>query len=229
MSSFTDLPRAGDLEHAMLYREMIHQPTSPIVDFSYGVFIGQLVSQWRMCVDAGIEFCLSPDSPRSSKELFDTIDSSGVCPILPTSTAGTLPKDHPMAQPTEISIGGKTLCANDVFRGVHDVFGHYIPDADFSPQGEFRAWVAHDSTLEYASWLALFCETRGQNADTNFLDGAYLIPRANRKFARQKCGVVPKDQVYSPQVMDRITNQDHPVVRLRDTPLASLYSFPPQR
>lgn len=208
---------------------MIHQPMSPVVVSSYSAFIDQLVSQWRMCVDAGIEFCLSPDSPKSSKELFAIIDSLGVCPILPTTMAGTLPKDHPMANTVKINVGGKPLCANDVFRGVHDIVGHYIPDADFSPKGEFRAWVAHDSTLRCDSWLELFCETRGQNADTNFLDGAHLIPRANRKFAEQKCGVIPKDQVYSQQVMDRIRRQDQPVVRLRDSPLASLYSFPPQR
>ena len=58
--------------------------------------------------------------------------------------------DNPMLQETGIMwpVGGlngemKPVLANDLFRAVHDAFGHGMEGAGFRARGEENAWQAH--------------------------------------------------------------------------------------
>ncbi|WP_307817080.1 MULTISPECIES: hypothetical protein [Micromonospora] len=52
---------------------------------------------------------------------------------------------------------------NDMFRAVHDVFGHAASGRGFDRHGEEAAWLKHSSMYSSLAGRALATETRGQN------------------------------------------------------------------
>jgi len=100
---------------------------------------------------------------------------------------------------------GKPLLYNDVFRFVHDFFGHSERGNGFGPIGEENAWDVHSRMYSPLARRAMTTETRGQNNWVNFgpqmrnKDGSlkkkgdegYLIPK-KRAFAEQKMGLLPE-------------------------------------
>src|SRR5690606_11093386 len=50
---------------------------------------------------------------------------------------------NPLLAPTDEFIGDRQLLANDVFRIVHDFFGHGIEGSGFGARGEENAWQSH--------------------------------------------------------------------------------------
>jgi hypothetical protein len=51
---------------------------------------------------------------------------------------------------------------NDMFRAVHDAFGHAATGCGFDPDGEEAAWLAHSHMYSPMARRALTTETRGQ-------------------------------------------------------------------
>jgi hypothetical protein len=115
---------------------------------------------------------------------------------------------HPMLSQVTVatshSLGNITGCANDIFRIVHDVFGHGCCDNGFGANGEEVAWRSHREMFTGDAIGALTTETRGQNSWVNFgkhlrddgrvpLKGekGYIHP-SKRPFAEQKIGLLPK-------------------------------------
>lgn len=92
------------------------------------------------------------------------------------------------------------LPVNDMFRAVHDYYGHAAMGADFGPIGEENAWVSHMQMFSPAAVHALTVETRGQNSWVNFgrhnydEQGNYrfLTPQ-QRPYAIQKCAIFTGD------------------------------------
>ena len=73
------------------------------------------------------------------------------------------------------------LSQNEMFRAVHDYYGHVLPGSMFGPQGEEAAYAAHSQMLSPLSQLALLSETRGQNSLVNYSPlNADLIGVKNR-------------------------------------------------
>jgi hypothetical protein len=60
------------------------------------------------------------------------------------------------------------LSANDMFRAVHDYFGHAVHGTSFGPHGEEQAWAAHSGLFSPLAQAALSSETRGQNSFVNY-------------------------------------------------------------
>lgn len=78
---------------------------------------------------------------------------------------GDIAPDHPLAE----QIPGHPLGNyNNVFRAVHDVFGHGKTGADFGHRGEDHAWRSHASMYSPLARRALATETRGQNSAFHF-------------------------------------------------------------
>src|SRR5690606_31575385 len=90
-------------------------------------------------------------------------------------------------------IGERRLLANDVFRIVHDFFGHGIEGSGFGARGEENAWQSHMRLYSEAALPAVTSETRGQNSWVNF--GPHgEANRANQRdtvYADQKTGIMP--------------------------------------
>jgi hypothetical protein len=89
----------------------------------------------------------------------------------------------------------KRVLANDLFRAVHDAFGHGLEGAGFRSQGEENAWQAHARLFTGSALAALTTETRGQNSWLNY--GPYGEQNKTAKvedtvFAPQKTGLMPE-------------------------------------
>jgi hypothetical protein len=91
--------------------------------------------------------------------------------VLATATTGS----HPFLTNDE----------NDMFRAVHDVFGHAATGRPFDPHGEEAAYQSHASMFSPMARVAMAAETRGQNSVNNF--GG--LPRG--EYAEQKVALIP--------------------------------------
>lgn len=73
---------------------------------------------------------------------------------------------------------------NDMFRAVHDVFGHAASGRGFDPHGEEAAWLKHSMMYSPLARRALATETRGQNC-------ALIFHYGGRRFPEQKAVLLP--------------------------------------
>lgn len=60
------------------------------------------------------------------------------------------------------------LNSNEMFRAVHDYFGHAIKGNAFGPMGEEVAWASHAQMYSPLARIAMSAETRGQNSFVNY-------------------------------------------------------------
>lgn len=102
---------------------------------------------------------------RESAELRESVRETRVLKLHLTEDGhGSVPgpENHPMREPAGVEIDGVALCHNDVFRVVHDVFGHVAFDQGFGPRGEFTATYLHSRMYPVSARAALFTEQIGQ-------------------------------------------------------------------
>ncbi|MER7461147.1 hypothetical protein [Micromonospora sp. NPDC126480] len=74
---------------------------------------------------------------------------------------------------------------NDMFRAVHDVFGHAASGRGFDRHGEEAAWLKHSSMYSPLAVRALTTETRGQNC-------ARIFRYRDGRFPEQKAVLLPR-------------------------------------
>ena len=103
----------------------------------------------------------------------------------------------------------KPLLVNDLFRAVHDYYGHTELGNGFGVIGEEMAWQNHSRMFSPNARRAMTTETRGQNSWVNFNknlrnpdgtmpkkgDNNYVSPK-ERPFADQKIGLLPDEFVF---------------------------------
>jgi len=69
---------------------------------------------------------------------------------------------------------------NDMFRAVHDYYGHYGAGnghpVSFSRHGEEAAWVRHSQMFAGTGRRAMTTETRGQNSAFIWINGGKVFP-----------------------------------------------------
>lgn len=101
--------------------------------------------------------------------------------------------EHPLLSYTPDLINGKPTQTNDIFRIVHDYFGHAKEGFGFGPKGEENAWHHHMQMFSPEAQKAMTSETRGQNSWVNFgpHGEANRMNPANTVYADQKAGVIP--------------------------------------
>lgn len=79
---------------------------------------------------------------------------------------------------------------NNLFRAIHDLFGHASEGYQFGKRGEFNAYLHHSMMFSPLAQAALATETHGQNSWVNY--GPYsALPVQSRPFAVQKCFLLP--------------------------------------
>lgn len=105
---------------------------------------------------------------------------------------------NPLLAWTEYSSANTPVLANDLFRWVHDVFGHGIFPHQFGAVGEENAYREHRAMFTDTAARALTMETRGQNSWVNF--GPH-IARVNGRVARkgEDGYVAPQDRPFADQ------------------------------
>lgn len=91
-------------------------------------------------------------------------------------------------------ISGRPVQVNDIFRIVHDYFGHVKDGVGFRAGGEENAWRSHWAMFSPLARMALTTETRGQNSWVNFGPSAEAnktATTATTVYAAQKVGLLP--------------------------------------
>lgn len=196
---------------ALAFDRMKHDPSNPKVKEAYADLIRQTRMQYEALVDAGYEFTFfdSNSDPyqgnpsnamrdlRENKKMavYGTYDGYGTQGITATDQA-----ENPLLEDTGLKWKDQNgvehpVTANDLFRAVHDAFGHGLEGAGFRARGEENAWQAHVRLFTGPAIGAMTSETRGQNSWLNF--GPY--GEQNKKasvfetvFAEQKIGLMPE-------------------------------------
>lgn len=75
---------------------------------------------------------------------------------------------------------------NDMFRAVHDAFGHAASGRGFDRHGEEAAWWKHSLMYSPLARRALTTETRGQNC-------ALIFHHGSGRFPEQKAALLPRE------------------------------------
>jgi hypothetical protein len=196
---------------AQAYDEMEHNPQDPAVKEAYDDLIRQTRDQYDFLVDAGYEFTFfdSETDPydgnpwnamrdlRNNQRMavYGTYDGYGTEGI----TDGDV-DDNPLLVDTGLRWKDQNgvdqvVTGNDLFRAVHDAFGHGIEGAGFRARGEENAWQAHARLFTGPGLAALTSETRGQNSWLNFGPFGETNQTASvldTVFAEQKAGLMPE-------------------------------------
>jgi len=122
----------------------------------------------------GIKVVTTKEDPYATvEEMMDDINNNKTLKVMSTASTG----GHPFFSNEE----------NDMFRAVHDFFGHGATGRDFSRHGERASYLSHASMMKNEDSIrALFTETEMQNAA--------LIKTG--QFQEQKIGLAPDSMVF---------------------------------
>lgn len=186
------------------FDKMKHDPNNPEVKAAYRAMIDETVAQYKAILKSGlkVEFVPEgqPDPYYSPQGAIDDLVNNNHLWVFSTrqgfGTDETFdPVDNPMLEETEFTVSGQKALANDIFRIVHDYFGHAKEGVGFRAAGEENAWRAHSAMFSPLAQRALTTETRGQNSWLNY--GPYGKSNRTAKtedthFADQKIGLLPE-------------------------------------
>lgn len=221
---------------AEAYEAMPHAPQDPAVREAYNNLIAQTMAQYRALEAAGYKFWFYDESndpydgnPWNAMRDLRANQSMGVFATESGFGSGATDLDvtnNPLLAETGLmwpsgSPDGpmKRVLANDLFRAVHDAFGHGLEGAGFRAQGEENAWQAHVRLFTGSAVAALTSETRGQNSWLNY--GPYGEQNRNARvedtvFADQKTGLMPEwtwTEGRAPDADEGVLNQSAPTGR----------------
>ena len=198
---------------AAAYEAMPHAPQDLRVKAAYKELIAQTLAQYRALEKAGYKFWFinldKPDNAEYASSPWNAmrdIRANKVMGVFPTDDgfgSGDFdPASNPLLEDTGIkwpsgSLFGprKRVLANDLFRAVHDAFGHGLEGSGFRAQGEENAWQAHVRLFKGKAVAAITSETRGQNSWLNYGPSGESNRTAKVEdtvFADQKTGLMPE-------------------------------------
>lgn len=193
---------------AAAYEAMPDEPDHPLVRASYAQMIKETMDQYRAAKAAGFkaEFW----NPATDKDPYEASPRLAVedvrknhhMYVYPTSAGyGTGQeiteedvRKNPMLADSGERWNGIPVTVNDIFRAVHDYYGHAKEGVGFRADGEENAWRAHASMFSPLARMAMTAETRGQNSWLNYGPHGESNRTARTEdtvFAPQKIGVLP--------------------------------------
>lgn len=181
-------PLANDIAEA--YKKLISNPNDPDVIAAYSKLSDEVADQYKyLTEDLGIkvEYIQDGDAymkinaegksvPDPVAMMRDIIDNRTLKVRGSAQDFATNP--HPILN----------MEINDMFRAVHDFFGHAGSGRGFMADGEEAAWVAHSQMFSPLARRAMTTETRGQNSFYN----------QTGQFAEQKAALLPDEFVALP-------------------------------
>jgi len=195
------------------YEAMSDDSNVPEVAEAYADLKRQTLAQYQALIDSGYRFWFfdAASDPYASNGfnalrdlratrtmgVYSTQAGYGNEPITDQQRA-----NNPMLEDTGLrwpsgSLKGEEqpVLLNDVFRAVHDAFGHAMEGSGFRMHGEENAWQSHVRFYTGPARRAITTETRGQNSLLNSGPSG----QANRvasvdetKFSVQKTGLLPE-------------------------------------
>ena len=156
---------------------MKHDPNNPKVKASYRAMAKETLNQYKYFLKSGYKIEINNEEPYSNSEaviedlrnnkrikIFSTESGFGDNPITAKERS-----ENPLLKDSGYKdANGQPLLINDVFRAVHDFFGHAELGNSFGPLGEENAWNVHARMYSDLAKGAVTTETRGQNSYVNF-------------------------------------------------------------
>lgn len=147
---------------------------NPEMTRSYRAFLDETKEQYQYLIDNGyvLEPYLKEGEPygvNSEAVRKDVTENKHLYYLRSRSATGEADqnesaKNYMPFESTGIQINGDDVLFNDLFRAVHDVFGHVLANNTFSTQGELNAYHTHSPMYSQAAQKALFLETVVYNA-----------------------------------------------------------------
>lgn len=206
---YVDVDEGRARRIAAAYEAMPHRPRDPFVREAYKDLIRQTRAQYDALAKAGYRFYFfdetnDPYQGNPWNAMRDLRANQVMAVFATESGFGSSDldvSDNPLLEDTGLtwpsgSLDGKPkrVLANDLFRAVHDAFGHGLEGAGFRARGEENAWQAHSRLFKGPAVGALTSETRGQNSWLNF--GPFGEKNRTARvedttFADQKTGLMP--------------------------------------
>lgn len=179
-----------------------HKPNSPKVKKAYEQLAQEVRHQYEHALLGGMKFSKweQPGQPyNSSTEMIHDVAHNKHLWYFPSEggfgNEGGDSSSHPLLQ-IDPDHG---IPYNDMFRAVHDFYGHAQYGYAFGPRGEENAWIEHSKMFSPLAQRALTAETKLQNNWVNY--GAHLRhPETGKVPKRGEQGYVhPMDRPYMEQ------------------------------
>lgn len=220
------------------YDALVDSPNDPEVQSAYQAMADETMEQFDAIDKAGVkvEIWTGKGEPykNSGEMIADVRDNKHMYIFSTEEGFGDTPITDEQRQQNALlrdsgikDVNGKPLLINDIFRFVHDYFGHSRLGNSFGAIGEENAWNVHARMYSPLARRAMTTETRGQNSWVNFNknfrnpDGTMkkkgdegYVPPAQRPFADQKMALLPEEfsqieDAYSvkPTVAEELTQE----------------------
>lgn len=133
----------------------------------------------RRFEDMPVDVHFTADDPYlSHEEMVRDVEENGRLKIFSEGS-------HPVHMTKEENMKG---------RAVHDYFGHYMNDCDFSFSGEFEKWYNQREEVPESTEDVLFSEVVGQTALVHYLEDGFESPEFEQK-----------NYVFDPELQDAVT------------------------
>jgi hypothetical protein len=243
--------KSVDKERAKLisdaYSAMEDNYKDPLVKKAYDTMIKETLKQFDAIIDNGYSVVMSNnDRYNNSEEMIKDLRDNKQMLILSTEAEfGDNPITEKQRQSNPLLNGsgrkdsdGIPLLNNDVFRFVHDFFGHAELGNSFGAIGEENAWNVHARMYSPLARRAMTTETRGQNSYVNFsgvneevfkirdkareerkkgnieeADRLKMEVDEKMKFADQKVGLLPE---WVSKTDEDIAKEDIPIIEITE-------------
>jgi len=191
---------------AQAFEDMPHDPHHPLVKAAYGALHHETMAQYHHAKKAGLKvdfwdphtqedpYAASPrlatEDIRNNHHMFVFPTHHGYGSVAPSDKDIA---ENPMLADSGEKFGKHPAMLNDIFRAVHDYYGHAKEGVGFRADGEENAWRSHAAMFSPLARLAMTGETRGQNSWLNY--GPHGEQNRNAKvedtiFAPQKVGAI---------------------------------------
>lgn len=178
---------------------------------AYEALAQETLAQYKYIGDLQVDAWYGAEEPYlNSAEMIDDVTQNNHLYFYLTETSfGNDSENNPntllLAESGLYTRDGRPLLYNDVFRIVHDYFGHTQHAIQFGPVGEFNAFLEHATMYSDKAIPALAAETLAQNSWFNY--GPHLrnaqgivpkqgepgyVPPSERPFTDQKGYLVPQ-------------------------------------
>jgi len=188
------------------YDKMKNDPNDPDVKKAYETMAKETLDQYDAIVSKGYKVEINNDEPYSSSEdmISDLKDNKRMKIFSTESGFGDEPITEEQRKENVLltdsgrkDANGETLLVNDVFRFVHDFFGHAKLGNSFGPIGEENAWRVHAVMYSPEARKAMTSETRGQNSWVNFsgVNDAVFKKRDKARELRKQGKIEEADQM----------------------------------
>ena len=159
------------------FKAMKNNPNNPKVKAAYAALAKETIDQYKAFLDAGYVVEINNEEPyANSQEMIDDLRNNKRIKIFSTESGfgekaitDKQRRENPLLATTEFKdVNDQPMLVNDLFRAIHDFFGHAELGNSFGPKGEENAWNVHARMFSPEARKAMTTETRGQNSYVNF-------------------------------------------------------------